>query len=67
MVVMATQIGCITPPFGVNLFVTMTVANKVFLSVVRSTIPFLIILFIVSLLVSFVPEISLFLPNRMNF
>jgi C4-dicarboxylate transporter DctM subunit len=66
MAVMATQIGCITPPFGVNLFVTMNVAQKNFTDVVRSTIPFLIILIIAGLLVSFIPEISLFLPNRMG-
>ena len=66
MAVMATQIGCITPPFGVNLFVTMNVANKSFTEVVKSTLPFLIVLFLVSMIVTFVPEISLWLPNRMR-
>jgi len=66
MAVMATQIGCITPPFGVNIFVTMNVAGKSFTEVVRSTLPFLIILFIVSMIITFVPEISLWLPGRMR-
>jgi C4-dicarboxylate transporter DctM subunit len=65
MAIMATQIGCITPPFGVNLFVTMNVARKNFTEVVGSTFPYLIILAIVSMLVSFIPEIAMFLPNRM--
>lgn len=65
MAVMATQIGCITPPFGVNLFVTMSVAKKSYTEVVGSTLPYLIILLFVSILVSFVPEIAMFLPNRM--
>ncbi|MDR1045458.1 MAG: TRAP transporter large permease [Candidatus Adiutrix sp.] len=65
MAVMATQIGCITPPFGVNLFVTMNVAGKNFTEVVGSTFPYLIILVIVSMVVSFIPEIAMFLPNRM--
>jgi C4-dicarboxylate transporter DctM subunit len=67
MAIMATQIGCITPPFGVNLFVTMNVSKRNFTEVVSSTVPFIIILIIVSLLVSFVPQISMFLPDRMNF
>jgi len=64
--IMASQIGCITPPFGVNLFVTMNVSGRPFAEVMQSTFPYLIILFIVSMIVTFIPEIALWLPNLMK-
>jgi C4-dicarboxylate transporter DctM subunit len=63
--VLATQIGQITPPFGLNLFVTMRITGKTLGEVVKPTLPYLFILIAFALLITYVPGISLFLPNLM--
>lgn len=64
--VMNSQLGCLTPPFGVNLFVTMNVSKLPLPAVIRGALPYILILLGVTLLVSFVPEISLFLPRVLS-
>jgi tripartite ATP-independent transporter DctM subunit len=56
-------IGLITPPVGVVLYATCKVGNIGFEKLVRSLIPFLVISFSVLALVSYVPEVVLFLPR----
>jgi tripartite ATP-independent transporter DctM subunit len=56
-------IGLITPPVGVVLYATCKVGDLSFEKLVRSLVPFLIISFATLILVSFVPEIVLFLPR----
>lgn len=65
MAVMASQVGYISPPFGTNLFVTMNVSGKSFGFVSKSIVPYIIIIIAVTLVVCFVPDICLFLANRM--
>ena len=63
IMVVNMEIGMITPPVGLNLFVTSGVAGMPILSVVRAAFPFLCVLFIFLILVTYVPWISTFLPN----
>ncbi|WP_369518106.1 TRAP transporter large permease [Intestinimonas butyriciproducens] len=63
MAVMNAQLGCLTPPFGVNLYVTMNVSKLPLTQVVKGVLPYMLILLAVTLVISFVPEISLFLPR----
>ena len=65
--VMNSQLGCLTPPFGVNLFVTMNVSKLPLPQVIRGCLPYMLVLLAVTLVVSFVPQISLLLPNLMGF
>lgn len=58
------QIGYITPPVGMNLFIASHRFDRPVLEVYRATIPFFIILLISVLLITYVPAISLLLvPN----
>lgn len=66
IMVLNLMIGTITPPVGVVLSVTGNVANISFDRVAKATAPFLIPLIIVLLLVTYVPYITLFLPNLFN-
>ncbi len=66
MAVLASQVGYISPPFGTNLFITMQVANKPFAFVARSIVPFIIILIVMTMIICFIPEISLWLPGLMK-
>jgi len=57
------EIGMITPPVGLNLFVTSGVAGMPMLNVVRAALPWLGILFIFLILVTYVPWLSTVLPT----
>ena len=63
IMVVNMEIGMITPPVGLNLFVTSGVAGMPMMSVVRAALPFLAVLFVFLILVTYVPILSTFLPN----
>ncbi|PUE49989.1 TRAP transporter large permease [Limnohabitans sp. 2KL-51] len=59
-------IGLITPPVGAVLFVGSAVAKLKIEQVVRAMKPFFVILLFVLVLVTYVPQISLWLPRSMG-
>jgi C4-dicarboxylate transporter, DctM subunit len=63
IVVMNLVIGLTTPPVGVCLFVASSIGKISLERISRAGLPFLLVSFLVLLLVTFVPEISLFLPG----
>ena len=63
IMVVNMEIGMITPPVGLNLFVTSGVAGMPKMSVVRAALPFLGVLFVFLILITYVPWISTVLPN----
>ncbi|MGR3513483.1 MAG: TRAP transporter large permease [Paracoccaceae bacterium] len=63
IMVVNMEIGMITPPVGLNLFVTSGVAGMPMMSVVKAALPFLAVLFVFLILVTYVPWISTFLPT----
>ncbi len=65
IMVVNMEIGMITPPVGLNLFVTAGVAGMSVLNVVKAALPWLGIMFIFLILVTYVPWISTWLPTLM--
>ncbi len=63
IMVVNMEIGMITPPVGLNLFVTSGVAGMPMMGVVRAALPFLMVLFAFLILVTYVPWISTVIPN----
>ena len=63
IMVVNMEIGMITPPVGLNLFVTAGVANMSMMAVVRAALPFLAIMFVFLIMVTYIPWISTVLPN----
>ncbi|MEM7521528.1 MAG: TRAP transporter large permease subunit, partial [Pseudomonadota bacterium] len=63
IMVVNMEIGMITPPVGLNLFVTSGVANMPMMNVVRAALPFLAVLFVFLIMVTYIPEISIWLPT----
>jgi C4-dicarboxylate transporter, DctM subunit len=63
IMVVNMEIGLITPPVGLNLFVTSGITNMSVLDVVRAALPWLGILLLFLILITYVPAISTFLPN----
>ncbi|PLX35977.1 MAG: C4-dicarboxylate ABC transporter permease [Hyphomicrobiales bacterium] len=62
IMVVNMEIGMITPPVGLNLFVTSGVAGMPVMAVVKAALPWLAILAIFLVIVTYVPWISTFLP-----
>jgi C4-dicarboxylate transporter DctM subunit len=63
VMVVNMEIGMITPPVGLNLFVTSGITGMTILQVVRAALPWLMILLLFLVIVTYVPIISLFLPD----
>lgn len=63
MGVLNLVIGLTTPPVGVCLFVASSIGKLSIAEGTKAILPFLIVSLIVLLLVSFIPALSLFLPN----
>lgn len=56
-------IGMVTPPLGVNVYAACTVGNVAFEKVVPKLLPFLGIMILNLLVITYVPEITLFLRD----
>lgn len=55
--------GMITPPFGLDIFVASSTLNKPVLSIIKGVWPFIVANIAVLLIITYVPAISLFVPN----
>lgn len=63
IMVVNMEIGMITPPVGLNLFVTAGITGMSIMQVVRAALPWLSILLVFLVIVTYVPGISLWLPD----
>jgi len=63
IMVVNLSIGFITPPLGINLFVACRIGDSPLETVVRGIIPFVIVMLICLMLITYVPQISLALPG----
>lgn len=67
IIVLITQIGVITPPVGINVYVVSGVARDVPLEVIfRGVVPLLIALIALTLILIPFPQIVLFLPSLLR-
>lgn len=63
IMVVNMEIGLITPPVGLNLFVSSAVTGMPITSTIRAALPWLMILIVFLLLITYIPFISLGLPT----
>ena len=63
MVVLNCGIGLLTPPVGAVLFIGSAVAKRPMEKVVKATMPFYLCMLVALLLITFIPQISLWLPQ----
>ncbi|MCM3762868.1 TRAP transporter large permease [Alkalihalobacillus oceani] len=63
IMVLNLAIGFITPPLGANLFMATKVSNVSYETLAKSIIPWIFVMIVVLLLVTFIPSISLYLPS----
>jgi TRAP-type C4-dicarboxylate transport system permease large subunit len=63
IVVYGLLIGIVTPPMGIALYIMVEVSQVSFEEVVTAVLPCLIPLIAVLLLITYLPELTTFLPN----
>lgn len=63
IMVVNMEIGLITPPIGLNLFVASAVSKMPLSDVVKAAMPWLLLLLTFLILITYIPAISLALPN----
>lgn len=63
IMVVNMEIGMVTPPVGLNLFVTSGVTGMNLVQVTRAALPWLTVLLVFLVMVTYIPQISLFLPD----
>lgn len=66
IMVLNLAIGFVTPPVGVNLFVACGLTKVDFLDLSKSAIPFVIAMIVALVLVTFLPSITLWLPQLLG-
>ena len=54
-------VGFVTPPMGANLFVASNLSKVSVFDIARKAVPFILAFLIALLLITFVPQISMFL------
>jgi len=59
------EIGMVTPPVGLNLFVTSGITGMSMMHVVKAALPWLSVLMVFLVIVTYVPQLSLWLPHLM--
>ncbi len=62
IMVVNMEIGMITPPIGLNLFVTSGITGMSLMRVVKAAAPFVAVLFVFLILVTYIPAMSTWLP-----
>ncbi len=66
IMVVNMEIGLITPPVGLNLFVTSAVTGMPLSEVIRAALPWLMILLAFLMVITYVPSVSLGLPRLLG-
>ncbi|WP_427978887.1 TRAP transporter large permease [Agarivorans sp.] len=69
IMVVNMEIGMLTPPVGLNLFVTAGITGRSMGWVIKACLPWLSLLLLFLMLITYIPQISLFLPeyfDRLN-
>ncbi len=63
MITINMELGMVSPPVGLNLFVTSSLTGMSMKDVIIATIPWTMTIFMGLMLVTYIPAISLWLPN----
>ncbi|MBR9864704.1 MAG: TRAP transporter large permease [Rhodobacteraceae bacterium] len=63
IVTLNISLGMITPPFGLDIFVASSTLQKPVLNIIRGVWPFVFVNILVLLVITYVPQISLFIPK----
>ena len=65
IVVVNMEMGLVTPPIGMNLYVTSAIMDMPLYDVLRASLPWILVIVFVLIVITYVPIISTFLPKLM--
>jgi len=60
------ELGMLTPPVGLNLFVASGITKEPIKEIVKAVVPWFLVLLLGLILITYIPQISLWLPEHMN-
>ncbi|MDN5785629.1 TRAP transporter large permease [Pseudorhodobacter sp.] len=63
IVTLNISIGMITPPFGLDIFVASSTLGKPVMEIISGVWPFVVVNIIVLMIITYIPQISLFIPH----
>ena len=63
IMVVNMEIGMLTPPVGLNLFVTSSITGMPLIEVIQAAFPWLLLMLVFLMVITFVPQISTYLPT----
>jgi C4-dicarboxylate transporter DctM subunit len=66
IMVVNMEIGMLTPPVGLNLFVAAGITGESIGWVIRAALPWLLLLLVFLVFITYIPQISLFLPEYLD-
>ncbi|MCB1760846.1 MAG: TRAP transporter large permease [Gammaproteobacteria bacterium] len=66
IMVVNMEIGMLTPPVGLNLFVTAGITGNSIGWVIKAALPWLMLLLLFLVIITYVPQVSLFLPELID-
>lgn len=66
VMVVNMEIGMLTPPVGLNLFVTAGITGHSIGWVIKAAVPWLLLLLFFLVIITYVPQVSLFLPEFLD-
>jgi C4-dicarboxylate transporter DctM subunit len=66
IMVVNMELGMLTPPVGLNLFVTAGITGKSIGWAIKACAPWLLLMLVCLMLITFIPEISLWLPEYLD-
>ncbi|NKB37040.1 MAG: TRAP transporter large permease subunit [Gammaproteobacteria bacterium] len=67
IMILNLNLGLLTPPLGICLFAAEEIAGCGLPALIRETLPFLLVSFIVLIAVTYIPQLSLWLPSTLGF
>ncbi|MEW5816835.1 MAG: TRAP transporter large permease [Spirochaetota bacterium] len=63
VIVLNMMVGLLTPPFGMLLFIVSGISGAKLQIIIKESLPMILVLIIVLFILTYIPEIILFLPN----
>lgn len=63
MMIINIECGFLTPPFGLNLFVSMAIMRRSLIEIGKAVLPFILLFLACLLVITYIPKLSLLLPD----
>ena len=63
IMILASEVGFMTPPIGEHLFIVSSISHIPLESIIRYAIPFVLTLIISMIIITFIPGVTMVLPN----